>query len=157
METARRKEAEANISKAEFFKRINFELRGPLNGIIGMTDLLAKYHCSEDIKEIVSLLKSSSEHFMKILDEILDFSNIQTGKMVLDIVPFNFKEEIDYGISYLRNLIEDKPGIILEYDIDDKIPEKIISDQYRLRQAASILMNFISETLKRAKYLFPVN
>lgn len=151
LETARRKEAEANISKAEFFKRINFELRGPLNGIIGMTDLLAKYHCSEDIKEIVSLLKSSSEHFMKILDEILDFSNIQTGKMVLDIVPFNFKEEIDYGISYLRNLIEDKPGIILEYDIDDKIPEKIISDQYRLRQAASILMNFIAGNIETGK------
>lgn len=151
LETARRKEAEANISKAEFFKRISFELRGPLNGIIGMTDLLAKYHHSEDIKEIVSLLKSSSEHFMNILNEILDFSNIQTGKMVLDVVPFNFREEIDYCISYLRNFTENKPGIKLEYEIDDRIPEKIISDPYRLRQVANILMNFTIRNTEAGK------
>ncbi len=151
LETARRKEAEANIAKAEFFRRISFELRGPLNGIIGMTDLLAKRQLSDEMKDIISLLKSSAEHFMNILNEILDFSNIQTGKMVLDVVPFNFREEIDYGINYMRKFTEDKAGIEIEYDIDEDLPEKLIADPSRLRQVFTILMNLAIRNTETGK------
>ena len=151
LETARRNEAEANITKAEFFKRISFELRGPLNGIIGMTDLLARYQHNEEMKDIISLLKSSSEHFMDILNEILDFSNIQTGKMVLDVVPFNLREEIDYCISYLRKFTEDKSGIKIEYEIDEKLPQKLISDPLRLRQVYTILLNLAIRNTEEGK------
>ena len=153
LETARRKEAEANLTKAEFFKRISFELRGPLNGIIGMTDLLAKYKLSDEMKDIISLLKSSSEHFMNLLNEILDFSNIQTGKMILDVVPFNLREELDYGINYLRKFTEEKAGVKIEYDIDEKLPEKLISDPFRLRQVFSILMNLAIKNTDVGKIL----
>lgn len=141
LETSRRNEAEANTSKAEFISRINFELRGPLNGIIGMTDLLGRYELSDEVKNIVYLLRQSSEHFMRVLNEILDFSKIQTGKMVLNVVPFNIKEEIDFLVDYTKALIDVKDGLVFKYDIDKRIPQKIISDPIRLRQAFTLLMN----------------
>jgi len=75
------------------------------------------------------------------LNEILDFSKIQTGKMVLNVVPFNIKEEIDYLIDYTKALIDVKDGLVFKYDIDKRIPHKIISDPIRLRQAFTLLMN----------------
>lgn len=140
LENARRKEAEASVAKSEFITRMSYELRSPLNGIIGMTDLLSSHNLSKEVMDIVSLLRQSTEHFINILNEILDFSKMQAGNMVLDVIPFNLKQEIEYCLNFSTTLLSGKQ-IQLTSCIDERLPNSIISDPFRLRQIFTILLN----------------
>lgn len=84
LESARKQEAKANVAKSEFLARMSYEIRTPLNGILGMTDILNKYNLSAEISEIVSLLHRSTEVLLIIINDILDFSKIESGKLILD-------------------------------------------------------------------------
>ena len=139
LESARKQEAKANIAKSEFLARMSYEIRTPLNGIIGMTDVINKYNLSSEVREIVALLKGSTEVLLNIINDILDFSKIETGKMILDQIPFDLKEEIGYCAELAKTYIGDKE-IEFKYDIEKNVPSSIVADQYRLRQ---ILTNLI--------------
>jgi signal transduction histidine kinase/CheY-like chemotaxis protein len=140
LESERKQEARANVAKSEFLARMSYEIRTPLNGIIGMTDILHKKDISMEARELVSLLRRSAEELINIINDILDFSKIETGKMILDEVPFDVRDEITYCGDLARTFITEK-GVILSYEIDENIPGSIISDPFRLRQ---ILTNLIS-------------
>jgi signal transduction histidine kinase/CheY-like chemotaxis protein len=140
LEYARKQEAQANAAKSEFLARMSYEIRTPLNGIIGMTDVLRKFHLTPDIKEIIALLHRSTEVLLSIINDILDFSRIESGKMILDEIPFNLREEITYCTDLAKtNIPSDK--LILNCKVDDNVPENIIGDPYRLRQVISNLLN----------------
>ena len=106
LESARKQEAKANEAKSEFLARMSYEIRTPLNGIIGMTDVLKKYHLTTEVKEIVGLLHRSTEVLLSIINDILDFSRIESGKMILDEVPFNLREEINYCTDLAKTNID---------------------------------------------------
>ncbi len=142
LESARKQEAKANVAKSEFLARMSYEIRTPLNGIIGMTDVLNKYDLSPGVKEIVELLRRSTEVLLNIINDILDFSKIETGKMLLDEVPFNLREEIDYCTELANTYISDK-DVVFSCTVDGNIPESIIADPYRLRQ---VLTNLIQHS-----------
>ena len=144
LESARKQEAKANKAKSEFLARMSYEIRTPLNGIIGMTDVLKKYHLTTEVKDIVRLLQRSTEVLLSIINDILDFSRIESGKMILDEVPFNLREEITYCIDLAGTNISSK-DLQLNCTVDDKIPERIIGDPFRLRQ---ILTNLINHSVK---------
>jgi signal transduction histidine kinase/CheY-like chemotaxis protein len=140
LESARKQEAKANEAKSEFLARMSYEIRTPLNGIIGMTDVLRKFHLTPDIAEIVALLHRSTEVLLSIINDILDFSRIESGKMILDEVPFNLREEITYCTDLAKtNITTDNLELICK--VDDNVPESIIGDPYRLRQVLSNLIN----------------
>jgi signal transduction histidine kinase/CheY-like chemotaxis protein len=140
LESARKQEAQANAAKSEFLARMSYEIRTPLNGIIGMTDVLRKFHLTPDIKEIIALLHRSTEVLLSIINDILDFSRIESGKMILDEIPFNLREEITYCTDLAKtNIQSDK--LILNCKVDENVPENIIGDPYRLRQVISNLFN----------------
>ncbi len=139
LESARKQEAKANVAKSEFLARMSYEIRTPLNGIIGMTDVINKYNLSNEVREIVALLKGSTEVLLNIINDILDFSKIETGKMILDQIPFDLREEIDYCAELAKTYIGDKE-VKFSYTVGKGIPESIVADQYRLRQ---ILTNLI--------------
>ena len=143
IETARKQEARANVAKSEFLARMSYEIRTPLNGIIGMTDILNKRNLTSEAKEVVSLLKRSTELLLGIINDILDFSKIESGKMILDEIPFNLREEFDYCINMARPAINDEM-VRLDYQVADDIPENLIGDPYRLRQ---ILINLINRSV----------
>ncbi len=140
LESARQQEAKANVAKTEFLARMSYEIRTPLNGIIGMTDVLYKFSLSPEVLEIVNLLRRSTEVLLNIINDILDFSKIESGKMILDEVPFNLREEITYCYDLARaNMLHSK--IKMNINVDENVPESIIGDPFRLRQVISNLLN----------------
>jgi signal transduction histidine kinase/CheY-like chemotaxis protein len=140
LESARKHEAKANVAKSEFLARMSFEIRTPLNGIIGMTDVLSKFDLSAEVRDIVGLLHRSTEVLLSIINDILDFSRIESGKMILDEVPFNLREEIIYCIDFAKTNILTN-DLNLSYSVDEKVPETIIGDAFRLRQVLTNLLN----------------
>jgi signal transduction histidine kinase/CheY-like chemotaxis protein len=141
LESARKQEAKANEAKSEFLARMSYEIRTPLNGIIGMTDVLKKYHLTPEVKEIVGLLHRSTEVLLSIINDILDFSRIESGKMILDEIPFNIREEINYCTDLAKTNISAN-DLSLVCTVDDSVPESIIGDPYRLRQILTNLLNY---------------
>lgn len=147
LESARKQEAKANIAKSEFLTRMSYEIRTPLNGIIGMTDVLNKYEHSREVVEIIRLLRRSTEVLLNIINDILDFSRIESGKMILDEIPFNLREEITYCTDLAKTYIsENEPNLICT--VDDTVPESIIGDPFRLRQ---VLSNLLTHSIKNTE------
>jgi signal transduction histidine kinase/CheY-like chemotaxis protein len=142
LESARKHEAKANVAKSEFLARMSYEIRTPLNGIIGMTDILNKQEMTGEVRDIISLLRRSTEVLLNIINDILDFSKIETGEMILDEVPFNLREEIGYCSDLAKIYITEKE-VNFSYNVDNNVPESIIADPFRLRQ---ILTNLISHS-----------
>jgi signal transduction histidine kinase/CheY-like chemotaxis protein len=140
LESARKQEAKANVAKSEFLARMSYEIRTPLNGIIGMTDVLQKHRLSSDVKEIVKLLNRSTEVLLSIINDILDFSRIETGRMILEEIPFNIREEISYCTDLAKSNPE-KGEVKLVCLVDGLVPESIIGDPFRLRQILTNLIN----------------
>ncbi len=140
LDSARKQEVKANVAKSEFLARMSYEIRTPLNGIIGMTDVLAKYQLTPEVNEIVDLLKRSTSVLLNIINDILDFSKIETGKMILDEIPFNLREEFNYSVDLARTYLNSEE-ITLEASIDDEVPLNVIGDPYRLRQVLTNLLN----------------
>lgn len=148
LESARKQEAKANVAKSEFLARMSYEIRTPLNGIVGMTDVLNKYELTDDVKDIVSLLRKSTEVLLNIINDILDFSKIESGKMLLDEVPYNLREEINYCVDLARTYIS-QPNLELVCNVDESTPESVIGDPFRLRQVlTNLLNNSIKNTAK---------
>ncbi len=140
LESARKQEANANVAKSEFLARMSYEIRTPLNGIIGMTDILDKHNLAGEVRDIVSLLRRSAEVLLNIINDILDFSKIESGKMILDEIPFNLREEVVYCYDLARANVDEKV-VTLSCSVDEDVPEKIIGDSFRLRQILTNLMN----------------
>jgi signal transduction histidine kinase/CheY-like chemotaxis protein len=139
LESARKNEAKANVAKSEFLARMSYEIRTPLNGIIGMTDVLNRFELSNEIKDIVVLLRRSTEILLNIINDILDFSRIESGKMILDEIPFNFREELSYSTELANKSVSEDVKFVCT--IDNRIPESIIGDPFRLRQILTNLIN----------------
>ena len=147
LESARKSEAKANVAKSEFLARMSYEIRTPLNGIIGMTDVLSRYDLSQEIKDIVVLLRRSTEILLNIINDILDFSRIESGKMILDEIPFNFRDEMGYSTELAKKSVSE--DVKFSYSIDNRIPESLIGDPFRLRQ---ILTNLINHSISNTPF-----
>ncbi len=147
LESARKQEAKASSAKSEFLGRISYEIRTPLNGIIGMTDLLEKKNLPAEAKDVVGLLRRSAEVLSNIVNDILDFSKIESGKMILDEIPFSLREEIAFCHDLARTNI-DETLVAFVCNVDDNVPDKIIGDPFRLRQ---ILTNFINHSIRNTR------
>ena len=150
LESARKQEASANVAKSEFLARMSYEIRTPLNGIIGMTDILDKHNLSAEIRDVVSLLRRSAEVLLNIINDILDFSKIESGKMILDEIPFNLREEVVYCYDLARANVDEKIVTLL-CSVDEDVPEKIIGDPFRLRQILTNFMNHSIENTERGE------
>jgi len=142
LESARRLEAKANSAKSEFLARMSYEIRTPLNGILGMADILEKQKLPENAANALGLLRRSTEVLSNIINDIVDFSKIESGKMELDEIPFNLREEILLCCDLTRTYI-DESLVKLNYRIDENVPDKVIGDPLRLRQ---ILTNFLNHS-----------
>jgi signal transduction histidine kinase/CheY-like chemotaxis protein len=143
LESARKLEAKASSAKSEFLARMSYEIRTPLNGIIGMTDILEKQKLPDEARDVLGLLRRSTEVLLNIINDILDFTKIESGRMILDEIPFNLREEIIYCYDLTRTNI-DESQVALSCVIDENVPDKVIGDPYRLRQ---ILTNFLNHSV----------
>jgi len=141
-----KQEAEANIAKSELLARMSFEIRTPLNGIIGMTEMLKRSDLPSDAAEVARLLSHSADLLMNIINDIFDVSKFETGKMILDEIPFRLREEVSYCLNLVKR---ENPDTFVNFisSIDDIVPENLIGDPYRLRQViTNLLYNSLSST-----------
>lgn len=139
LELARKQEADANVAKSEMLARMSFEIRTPLNGILGMTEMLNRSDLPGDTKEIARLLRRSADLLLTIINDIFDVSKVETGKMILDEIPFRLRDEVAYCVNLIRRQNPESP-VKIESDIEQAVPENIIGDPYRLRQVITNLM-----------------
>ncbi len=146
LESARKQEAEANIAKSELLARMSFEIRTPLNGIVGMTEMLSRSDLPEEYKEIAGLLRRSADLLITIVNDIFDVSKFETGKMILDEIPFRLRDEVSYCISLVKR---ENPDTMVRFEsnVDPEVPDNLIGDPYRLRQIiTNLLYNSLSGT-----------
>ena len=140
LELARKQEAQANIAKSELLARMSFEIRTPLNGILGMTEMLNRAELSDETKEVAMLLRRSADLLLNIINDIFDVSKVEAGKMILDEIPFCLREQVDYCLYLVRR---ENPDSIVNFvsSVDQAVPENLIGDPYRLRQVITNLLN----------------
>jgi signal transduction histidine kinase len=128
----------ANRAKSEFLNNISHELRTPMNGIIGMTELVLDSELAPDQRESLELAKNSAEWLLGIIDDVLDFSSLATGKLTLRTVPMNLRETVDVTIRSLA-VIAAKKGLKLSSVVSSGIPDLVLGDPGRLRQVLGTL------------------
>ncbi|ADG92716.1 integral membrane sensor hybrid histidine kinase [Arcobacter nitrofigilis DSM 7299] len=135
----------ANKAKSIFLARMSHELRTPLNAILGFSNILKKsMNATQEEKNNLNIIKRSGEHLLNIINEILELSKIEAGK--IEIIPkvFNLKELIEDINSIFAFRCKEK-GLEFKIILDDNLPEVVKMDELRLRQ---ILINLLSNSLK---------
>ncbi len=138
------KAKEANKTKDEFLATMSHEIRTPLNVIVGVSTLLNQSEISQEQSEYLTTIKSASEHLLSIVDDILDFSLIESKKVIIENVKFDVYEVVNYSVSSFTNLANHKQ-ISLKGNVNERVPQFILGDQSYLRQ---ILFNLIGNAVK---------
>ena len=147
MEQAFFKAEEANRSKSQFLANMSHEIRTPMNAIIGFSELLELRDIDPTQRHYLQAIKSSSKTLLTLINDILDLSKIEAGKMDLHYQPVEIAKIIEELVDIFSIETQDK-GLVLEYQIQQGLPLLLYFDEVRLRQ---ILLNVINNAIKFTK------
>ncbi len=135
---------QASLAKSIFLANMSHEIRTPLNGIIGMADLSLSKTVDDEQREYLKLVQKSAESLLRVVNDILDYSNIEAGQMKIEKTPFRLNECLKDVIDLFRIGVKQK-GLDILLDYDPKIPQYVLGDPVRIRQ---ILANLIGNAVK---------
>ncbi len=134
----------ANLAKSTFLANMSHEIRTPLNGIIGMAGLLSDQTLTQKQAHFVETIRASGESLLTILNDILDISKIEAGRLEFESVNFELRETVEQAVDLFAERAYRK-RIELACDIDPLISPVLVGDPYRLRQ---VLINLIGNAIK---------
>ena len=144
MAAAKRAAEQAEQAKSDFLANMSHEIRTPMNGIVGMADLLSEAGLSQDNQLYVDTIRQSADALLTIINDVLDFSKLNAGKLSMHPVPFRLHDCM-IGIIRLLEPQARQKGLSLDYTPDGTLPEFVIGDEGRFRQ---ILVNIIGNAVK---------
>lgn len=148
LENARKAESAANTAKSDFINKISQDIRTPLNGILSMSeDLSLLKDLDSDKKNKVEIIRKSAELLLSVINDLIDFSKTEIGKVLVDETPFSLQSEIEFVTATFSSLSEEM-SLPVFAEFDENLPEEIIGDPFILRQ---ILTNLLSNALKHSK------
>lgn len=145
METAIEKAEKSALAKSEFLSTMSHEIRTPLNAVIGMSNLLMMGSPRPDQRENLEILKFSANNLLAIVNDVLDFSKIESGKVVFENIRFNLVELMN-NICGGQILKAEEKGLLFKFDIDSSLRNKVLfGDPTRITQ---IIFNLVSNAIK---------
>lgn len=144
LEEAKYLAEESAKSKEAFLANMSHEIRTPINGIVGMARQLSKTPLYKSQLYYLNTIKNAANNLLVILNDILDLSKIEAGKLSVEQVPFNFKRSMKQSSTVLVPKAEEK-GLQFKTTIDDNIPATLIGDPFRLNQ---VMLNLIGNAIK---------
>lgn len=144
LEKARQRAESSEKVKQFFLMNISHEIRTPMNAILGFAHLLEDSMSNEEQKEYIQLLITAGDELLSIFNDIIDFSKMESGRVVLETMPFKMEEMINELTDEMRHKATEK-RIHLSSFVDKKIPEVILGDGKRLNK---VLANLLSNAIK---------
>jgi two-component system sensor histidine kinase BarA len=144
LDLAKKRAQEAARIKSEFLANMSHELRTPLNGVIGFTRLTLKTELTPTQHDHLSTIERSANNLLAIINDVLDFSKLEAGKLLLESIPFPLRNSLDEVVTLLAHSAHDK-GLELTLNIRNDVPDNVIGDPLRLQQ---VITNLVGNAIK---------